>query len=56
MVYATAGNTYFGKTAQLVQEAQTTSHFQQAVLKIGDYLIILAVTLVDHHCCRTIPG
>ncbi len=46
MVYATAGNTYFGKTAQLVQEAQTTSHFQQAVLKIGDYLIILAVTLV----------
>jgi H+-transporting ATPase len=46
MVYATGANTYFGKTAQLVQEAQTTSHFQRAVLKIGDYLIILAVTLV----------
>ncbi len=46
MVYATDGNTYFGKTAQLVQEAHTTSHFQRAVLKIGDYLIILAVTLV----------
>jgi H+-transporting ATPase len=46
MVYATAANTYFGKTAQLVQEAHTVSHFQRAVLKIGDYLIILAVTLV----------
>ena len=46
MVYATGANTYFGKTAQLVQEAQTVSHFQRAVLKIGDYLIILAVALV----------
>jgi H+-transporting ATPase len=46
MVYATGENTYFGKTAQLVQEAHTVSHFQRAVLKIGDYLIILAVTLV----------
>lgn len=46
MVYATGGHTYFGKTAQLVQEAHTDSHFQRAVLKIGDYLIILAVFLV----------
>ncbi|MGB2676127.1 MAG: plasma-membrane proton-efflux P-type ATPase [Candidatus Acidiferrum sp.] len=46
MVYATGENTYFGKTAQLVQEAHTVSHFQRAVLKIGDYLIILAVALV----------
>ncbi|MCF6267950.1 MAG: plasma-membrane proton-efflux P-type ATPase [Desulfuromusa sp.] len=46
MVYATGTNTYFGKTAQLVQEAQTASHFQRAVLRIGNYLIILAVTLV----------
>jgi H+-transporting ATPase len=46
MVYATGSNTYFGKTAQLVQEAHTVSHFQRAVLKIGNYLIILAVTLV----------
>ncbi len=46
MVYATGSNTYFGKTAQLVQEAHTVSHFQRAVLKIGDYLIILAVALV----------
>jgi H+-transporting ATPase len=46
LVYATGANTYFGKTAQLVQEAQTTSHFQKAVLKIGNYLILLAVVLV----------
>ncbi len=46
MVYATGTNTYFGKTAQLVQEAHTVSHFQKAVLKIGNYLIILAVALV----------
>ena len=46
MVYATGANTYFGKTAQLVQEAHTVSHFQRAVLKIGDYLIVLAVVLV----------
>lgn len=46
LVYATGGNTFFGKTAALVQEAHTTSHFQRAVLKIGDYLIILAIALV----------
>jgi len=46
LVYATGENTYFGKTAQLVQEAHTVSHFQKAVLKIGNYLIVLAVTLV----------
>jgi H+-transporting ATPase len=46
LVYATGANTYFGKTAQLVQEAHTVSHFQRAVLKIGNYLIVLAVFLV----------
>jgi H+-transporting ATPase len=46
IVYATGSNTYFGKTAQLVQSAHTVSHFQRAVLKIGDYLIILASALV----------
>jgi H+-transporting ATPase len=38
LVYATGVNTYFGKTAQLIQEAHTVSHFQKAVLKIGNYL------------------
>ena len=46
MVYATGEKTYFGKTAQLVQGTHTVSHFQRAVLKIGDYLIVLAVALV----------
>ena len=46
LVYGTGMNTYFGKTAQLVQEAHTVSHFQSAVLKIGNYLIILAGVLV----------
>ena len=46
LVYATGGKTYFGKTAELVQAAVTVSHFQKAVLRIGNYLIILAVALV----------
>jgi H+-transporting ATPase len=46
VVYATGTNTYFGKTAQLVEQAHTVSHFQKAVMKIGDYLIVLAVALV----------
>ncbi len=46
LVYATGANSYFGKTAQLVQEAHTVSHFQKAVMKIGNYLIILAGVLV----------
>jgi H+-transporting ATPase len=47
LVYATGSRTYFGKTAQLVQDAHTVSHFQKAVLKIGNYLIVLAVALVS---------
>jgi len=46
MVYATGSHTYFGRTAELVQGARTVSHFQRAVLKIGDYLIVLATALV----------
>ena len=46
LVYATGGQTYFGKTAELVETAVTVSHFQKAVLKIGDYLIVLALVLV----------
>ena len=45
-VYATAANTYFGKTAQLVEESASTSHCQKALLKIGDFLILLAIALV----------
>ena len=46
LVYATGENTYFGKTTQLIEETQAISHFQRAVLKIGNYLILLAAFLV----------
>ena len=46
LVYATGTKTYFGKTAQLVETAVTVSHFQKALLKIGNYLIVLAAVLV----------
>ena len=46
LVVATGMNTYFGKTAKLVEDAVGVSHFQKAVVKIAHYLIILAVALV----------
>jgi H+-transporting ATPase len=45
LVYATGSNTYFGKTATLVSGVKTTSHFQKAVIKIADYLILIAAGL-----------
>lgn len=47
LVYGTATNTFFGRTAKLVAEAHTDSHFQKAVVKIGDYLIALNFALVS---------
>ncbi|WP_440951768.1 plasma-membrane proton-efflux P-type ATPase [Methanococcoides sp. FTZ1] len=46
LVVATGMKTYFGQTAKLVEEAKTQSHFQKAVIKIGDYLIAFALVLV----------
>jgi H+-transporting ATPase len=46
LVVTTGTNTYFGKTTKLVEETEKGSHFQKAILKIGDYLIALAVILV----------
>jgi H+-transporting ATPase len=46
LVVATGMTTYFGRTAKLVEEAETQSHFQKAVIKIGDYLIVIALVLV----------
>jgi H+-transporting ATPase len=46
VVTATGMNTFFGRTAQLVSTAQHVSHFQRAVLTIGDYLIYLSLALV----------
>jgi H+-transporting ATPase len=46
VVTATGGNTFFGRTAKLVAGAGSVSHFQTAVMKIGNFLIILALVLV----------
>ncbi len=46
VVTATGMKTYFGKTAGLVQQAGTVSHFQRAVLRIGDFLILTTGGLV----------
>ena len=46
LVYGTGAHTYFGQTAELVQDAQSTSHFQKAVLRIGKFLVLLALVMV----------
>jgi len=46
LVTSTGADTYFGRTAKLVQAAGAASHFQKAVLQIGDYLIYLSLGLV----------
>jgi len=46
LVTSTGSDTYFGRTAKLVQKAGSVSHFQKAVLNIGDYLIYLSIGLV----------
>ena len=46
LVVATGMNTFFGKTAALVEEVKTKSHLQKILAKIGNFLIILAVAMV----------
>ncbi len=46
IVTQTGQSTYFGKTTRLVASAAPASHFQRAVLMIGDYLIWLSLALV----------
>ena len=46
LVTATGAQTFFGRTARLVAGAGAVSHFQKAVLAIGDYLIYLSLGLV----------
>ncbi len=45
VVTETGANTFFGKTAQLVSEAKTVSHFHEAVLKIGHFLIFATLSV-----------
>ncbi len=46
VVVATGAHSFFGKTAKLVGSVKTVSHFQKAVLTIGDYLIFMSMALV----------
>jgi H+-transporting ATPase len=46
VITATGANTFFGRTAKLVAGAGSVSHFQRTVMKIGNFLIILALVLV----------
>ncbi len=45
VVYATGINTFYGKTAQLVESAKTRSHLQIAIIKMADYLLVIGVIL-----------
>lgn len=45
-VTATGMETYFGHTASLVQTTNGKSHFQKAVMQIGNFLIAAALVLV----------
>ncbi|MGD9509577.1 MAG: plasma-membrane proton-efflux P-type ATPase [Geminicoccaceae bacterium] len=45
VVTATGNQTFFGRAAKLVASAGAKSHAQQAVLQIGDFLILLAGAL-----------
>ena len=46
VVTATGMHTFLGRTARLVQGAGTISHFQRAVLRIGNFLIFCTIGLV----------
>ncbi len=50
LIVATGMNTYFGKTAKLVEDVREESHFQKAIVKIANYLIVLALVLVVTIC------
>lgn len=47
LVTATGNATFFGRTAKLVRGAGAPSHFQKAVLTIGDYLIYVSLALIS---------
>lgn len=46
VVIGTGSNSFFGRTAKLVESAGAVSHFQKAVLTIGNYLIYLTLAMV----------
>ena len=47
LVIATGMSTYFGKAAELIAGVTPKSHLEEAVVKIGDYLIVLDLLMVS---------
>ena len=47
LVLATGISTYFGKAAELIAGVTPKSHLEEAVVKIGDYLIVLDLLMVS---------
>ena len=45
VVTGTGANTFFGRTAKLVESAGARSHLQEAVLQVGNFLILTALLL-----------
>jgi H+-transporting ATPase len=45
LVTETGMETFFGKTARLVDTAEVRSHFQQAIVKIGNFLIFTTLAI-----------
>jgi H+-transporting ATPase len=45
LVTAIGAETFFGRTAKLVAGAGAVSHFQKAVMRVGDFLIVVSVGL-----------
>jgi H+-transporting ATPase len=46
VVTGTGANTFFGRTAKLVESAGAKSHLQESVLQIGNFLIVSALILI----------
>ncbi len=46
VVTGTGANTFFGRTAKLVETAGAKSHLQESVLQIGNFLIFSALALI----------
>lgn len=46
VVVATGMDTYFGRTARLAEKIAEPSHFQKAITRIGNYLVVITLFLV----------
>ena len=47
IVTATGGDTFFGKTANMIQSVDEMGHFQKILLRITFFLLFISLTLVS---------